>query len=220
MPVVTSGRGLDPLFDYLHGVADDGERGLAKLKPAWSKAAFFFRTGRRLGHGHASMRCMSLLEMHRMLEVYRARFNEGDTLSLLQAVSLCAEENLPLPEWLATSFRTQLNLFARPGRVNSLDEVFRSDAVPTGSAKKAAAAKLDWELGGRLWHDVWDIITDDQTIQSFDAAVACLLASKEYGVGKTKAKSLILMIDKSQSQFLGKHQMLSRFLLKRRKQVT
>jgi hypothetical protein len=201
-------------------VASEEDRDLAELEPAWGKAALCFRTGLRLGHGRASVRCMPLMEVHRILGVYRARFEAGDTLSLLQAVNSCAEENLPLPEWLAVAFRAQMALFSKPGPVHSLDEVFSSPAMPTASPKKAATAKLDWQLGGRLWSDVWSLVNKDETIASFEAAVSRVLAAGNYGVAKTKAKALIVMVENSQSQFLAKDLSLSRFLEKRRKLMT
>lgn len=213
-------RGLDRLFPNLHDLVDEGERELAQLEPAWGKAALFFRTGNRLGHGPASMRCMSLLEVHRMLEVYRKRYEAGDTLSVLHAVSLSAEENLPLPQWLALAFKERMSLFALPGKLHSLDQVFSSVAMPTGSPKKAASVRIDWNLGGRLWSEAWDLVHDDQAIQSFDAAVTGLLAKENFGVGKTKAKSLILMVERNQSELLGRDLSLSRFLAKRRKRAT
>ncbi|SHN25671.1 hypothetical protein [Rhizobacter sp. OV335] len=196
---------------------DEGERDLASLEPAWGKAALFFRTGHRLGHGPDSMRCMSLLEVHRMLDVYRKRFEEGDTLSLLQAISMCAEENLPMPEWLAQSFHQRMTAFGHPGSPPSLDDVFFSKGMPTNSPKKAAQARQDWQLGGLLWRDICAIVVKDESITSFDGAVTRLLESKKYGVARTKAKQLVLMIDTSQAQFLGKTDTLPRFLEKRRK---
>ena len=218
--IAVRNTGFEEVCPDFARAANDEDRDLAELEPAWGKAALCFRTGLRLGHGRASVRCMPLTEVHRLLGVYRSRFEGGDTLSLLQAINTCAEENLPLPEWLALAFRAQMALFGRPGPVHSLDEVFSSAAVPTASPKKAAAAKLDWQLGGRLWHDVWSLVHKDETIASFDAAVSQLLATKDYGVAKTKAKALILMVEKSQSQFLAKDLSLSRFLTKRRKLMT
>jgi hypothetical protein len=212
--------GWEDVFPSFESVCDDGERDLARLEPAWAKVAAFFRTGHRFGHPRGSLRWMPLVEVHRMLGVYRSRYEAGDTLSLLQAVSMCAEENLPLPQWLAEAFRARMDLFLHPGKVQSLDEVFASTTVPTTSPKKAAAARLDWQLGGTLWHDVWALVQKDETLISFDNAVERLLGSAAYGVGKTKAKALITMIEKSQSQFLDKDMSLSRFLAKRRKLMT
>jgi hypothetical protein len=213
-------KGWQGLFPSFESVSDESERDLATLEPAWGKAAAFFRTGHRFGHKSGSMRCMSLVEVHRLLGVFRKRYEEGNTLSLLQAVSMCAEENLPLPQWLAEAFRTSMDGFLQPGKVHSLDDVFAAGNLPTKSAKKAAAARLDWQLGGKIWHDVWDVVLADETLISFDSAVSRTLAVQEYGVGKTKAKSLIGMIEKSQSEFLNKDASLSAFLTKRRKLMT
>jgi hypothetical protein len=161
---------------------------------------------------------MSLVEVHRVLEVHRGRFKAGATLSLLQAVGTCAEENLPLPTWLADAFRSRMTEFLTPGKLRSLDEVFSSRTVPTSSAKKAAAVRQDWQLGGKLCEDAWELARDHETLTSFDRVVERLLRTHDYGVGKTKAKQLITMIETNQSQFLGKEMSLSRFLEKRRKQ--
>lgn len=210
----------DRLFPALDDLGNEVERELAALEPAWGKAALFFRTGHRLGHPPDSMRCMSLVEVHRLLGVYRSRAAAGDTLSLLQAISMCAEENLPLPQWLAEAFCMRMSAFGRPGKVYSLDEVFSSREMPTKSPKKGAGARLDWQLGSRLWRDVWDLVNDDETITSVDRAVERLLSANDYGVGKTKAKSVIAMIGASQSQFVGHDVALSSFLAKRRKLLT
>jgi len=208
------------LIESFEDICNHNERELARLEPAWGKIALFFRTGHRLGHPNGSLRCMSLLNVHRFLEVYRHRFSSGDTLALLHAVSTCAEENLPLPTWLADAFRSQMTEFLTPGKLRSLDEVFSSRSLPTSSAKKAAAVRQDWQLAGRLWHDAWEVAQHDKTLTSFDRVVERLLKTHSYGVAKTKAKQLITMIEASQSQFLGKEVSLSRFLEKRRKVQT
>jgi hypothetical protein len=163
---------------------------------------------------------MSLREVHRILDVYRKRFEEGDTLSILQAVSMCAEENLPMPEWLAQSFRGRMTNFGRPGAPPSLDDVFFSKRMPTNSPKKAAQARQDWQLGVLLWRDIWEVVLKDESITSFDGAITKLLKSHKYGVAKTKAKQLVLMVDTNQAQFLDRTQTLPRFLEKRRKLLT
>jgi len=208
---------MTDLFPSFESIGNDEERDLAALEPAWGKAAAFFRTGYRFGHPQNSMRHCSLTEVHRMLGVFRSRFGAGDTLSLLHAVRLCAEENLPLPQWLATAFCSRMETFLQPGQARSLDDVFASDTLLTISAKKAAAARLDWQLGALLWVDLCALVRADGTLISFDSAVERLLQSGNYGVGKTKAKALIKAVETSQSQFLGKDASVSQFLAKRRK---
>ena len=102
--------------------------------------------------------------------------------------------------------------FLTPGRLRSLDEVFFSKSLPTASGKKAAQARQDSQLAGKLCHDAWDLARRDESLTSFDRVVERLLKVRDYGVRKTKAKALISMIEASQSQFLGKELSLSRFL--------
>lgn len=206
-----------PFFSPAEAYYNEEERDLAKLEPAWAKAALYFRTGEHCGHPPTSRRTQSMIRIHDQLEVYRKRFEAGDTMALLQAVGNCAEENLPLPTWLALAYGKALKSFLSVGGPPSLDEVFKSPILPTDTPKKAAAARQDWQLGCTLWGDVWKLVHKDRTLLSLDAAFTALLASKDYGVKKTKAKELALMVEKSQLQFLGKTETLSRFLDIRRK---
>jgi hypothetical protein len=208
------------LVEPFEGVANADEAELARLELAWGKAALFFRTGYRLGHPNGSMRCMSLLEIYRLLEVHRQRVEAGNTLALLQAIGVCMEENLPAPTWLANAFLKRITEFLRPGKMRSLDEVFSSKTLPTASARKAAAVRQDWQLGATLWSDAWDLARQDSKLSSYDRVVDALLKRRDYGVAKTKAKRLISTIEKNQSELLGKDLSLSRFLEKRRKLQT
>lgn len=196
---------------------DARERELFKLDEAWAKAALGFRTGFRFGHGN--MRARSLVKVHDFSQVYKRRNERGDTLSLLQAVAFFAEENLPLPEWLATAFCDALNTFTQPGTCTSLDQVFHSKTLPTDTPQKTASAKQDWLLGGAIWVKVWDAVMEDESITTFDAALTIALKKENFGVGKTKARELFLMHDKNQSEFI-KCATLSRYLELRRKRVT
>ena len=209
-----------PVLPSFESLSSDDERQLAYLQPAWAKAAHFFRTGTRFGHRTGSLRCMSLVELNRMLDVYHNRLKSGDTLSLLQAVAFCAEENLPLPTWLANAFCTRMSAFLKPGTAHSLDEVFYSRTLPTKSAKRGASTRQDWQLACKLCNDAWTLAKDDANLSPFDAVVERMLTKRKYGVRKTKAKQLIMMIERNQSQFLGNKISLSRFLEKRRKLQT
>lgn len=197
---------------------DDGERNLAKLDPAWAKAALFFRTGRH--YGHSDIRARSLNRISEAIEVFKVRFEKGDTLSLLQAVACCAEENLPLPSWLALAYGEALRSFLQPGKIASLDEVFSSSSLPTDTPAKAAKARQDWALGGEIWLKVWKAIKADKSLTSLDAALSVVLADRKFGVQKTKARTLVAMIDKNQTEHLKKSKSISRFLEIRRKQMT
>ncbi|GEM_PF-2237298 len=197
---------------------DAGEKAIAKLDDAWAKAALFFRTGWHFGHKAGSIRAQSLLRIHERVEVYRRQFEKGNTMSLLNAIAYCAEENLPLPTWLATAYRESLDSFLLPGRSTSLDEIFHSAKLPTDTPAKVAGARQDWQLGGTIWSEVWDVEMKDESITSFDAALKIACKGRDFGVKKTKARELFLMIDKNQTEHL-QSKSFSRFLEIRRKRI-
>lgn len=196
---------------------DDTERYINKIESAWAKAALYFRTGRHFGHKKGSERCQGLLAIHGKLEVYRVRFESGkDTLALLHAVSICAEENLPLPTWLALAYQEKFHSFLSLAGETSLDKIFYSPNLPTETAKKMATARQDWEMGCKIWSALWDVVQADTSITSFDNAIDKVLENSNFGVKKTKAKSLCLKIEKNQIELVG-GQYISRYLAKRRK---
>jgi hypothetical protein len=197
---------------------DDTERNIEKIESAWAKAALYFRTEQHFGHPVGSERTRGLLTIREQLDVYKTRFESGqDTMALLHAVSVCAEENLPLPTWLATKYREAFHSFLAVNGKTSLDEIFYSPRLPTDTAKKTALARQDWALGAEIWRALWNVSMADISITSLDRAVTEVLKIHKFGVGKTKAKSLYLMVEKNQLELLGKGQTLSRYLEKRRK---
>ncbi|MBS0318348.1 MAG: hypothetical protein JSR49_14610 [Proteobacteria bacterium] len=198
---------------------DEKEKTLERVEPAWAKAALFFRTWEHFGHPPRTRRMRGLVQIHTHLGVFKKQFEGGDTMALLHAIGVCADENLPLPTWLAIAYREALNRFLQPGGANSLDEVFFSGGLPTNTPKKRAVAKIDWQTGGEIWRAVWRAVVADESLASLDAALDRVLAERDYGVKKTKARRLVLMIDRNQQELLGnppsKH--ISPFLKKRRK---
>ena len=194
---------------------------IAATEPAWAKASVYFRTElcHHFGHGERERRCQSMLRIHEQITVYRDRFENGDTLSLLQAVRICADENLPLPTWLALAFVAAFSSFISMGGPVSLDAVFSSPNLPTSTAKKAAEAKQNWDLGDAIYRATWEVAQADKSITSFDAALQSALSKTAFGVKKTTARSLFLMIEKNQLELLGQStsQGFSSFLAKRRK---
>lgn len=203
---------------------------LDKVCSAWAKSALAWRTGMRYGHENGSLRLMSFVQVHEMLEAYRKRFEGGDTYALLQAVSYSAEENVPLPTWLAEAFAKSIKSFAMKGGPTSLDDVFKSVSLPTNTPQKIENARRDWEVGAWLWRDAWQLAIDDESITSFEQLVEQLLQHpppdkapwRQWPVKDTKARKLILMIDKNQGEMLNwpASKSLSQYLAKRRKQVT
>ena len=210
-----------PFTDSPEKMYDELEKELAKYEPAWAKSALYFRTDliEHFGHGARERRVQSLPEIHQRVEVFQRRYQEGDTLSLLQAIETCATENLPLPTWLTRAFSDALQKFLQPGGAHSLDGVFASKDIPTSTIEKAEAARQDWQLGSLIYSDTWWLANADTTITSFNSAITKALANKRYGVRKTKARRLFLMIEKHHLEHLGQDgsKAFSRFLAKRRK---
>ncbi len=191
---------------------NDDEKQLRNLDPAWAKAALFFRTGHRFGHGD-SVRTRSLIAVHQEIEARRKRYLAGDTMELLHAVKLCAEENLPLPEWLALAFNELFTSMGKVGGPTSLDAIFHSRNLPTNTPEKAAKAKREWQLGARLWKAVWKVAADHNGLSP---ALDAVLSAGQWNVKKTTARRLVKMIDATQSELTGQ-QSLSRFWEIRRK---
>lgn len=204
---------------------NEWDKALEKIEPAWAKAAVAFRGETRFGHGGQShIRAMSLVQVREVLDVHRRRYEAGHTLELLAAVKTCADENVPLPGWLALAFNSTLDQFTRFNGAQSLDTVFRSETLPTDTAKKAAAARQDWQLGGEIMMALWDAAHKDESLQSMDAALDRVLQLHRFGVGKTKARKLFNMVEKVQIEHLramgSNRQPLSRIFEKRRKNAT
>ena len=158
------------------------EAELDRVEPTWAKFAVFVRTGFRFGAGDGRLKARSLVAVRQRLDVYRQRAESGNTLALLYAVQECADEGLPLPEWLAEKFSAQLALFSEPKGAPSLDDVYCSPNLPTrGSA--ARTARRDWRIGVQLWLDLTEIQRAEPSL-SFHTALKKLLLSGRYGVGK------------------------------------
>ncbi len=200
----------------------ESELALAVLDEGWARAALCLRTGGmwRYGHSPGSINARSLPQVKAAIDVWKARFEAGDTLALLQAIELCAVENMPLPTWLAIEFSRKLQTFFDPAGAHSLDDVFASPTLPTNTKKRAVNAKRDWEEGVALWAACWKEAHSNELATSLDAVLDRVLAATKWSVKKRKARELVARVDESQAQHLNKRekQPLARFLEKRRKQ--
>ena len=194
---------------------DEGEKALAGLEAGWAKSALYFRTGWHFGHDRGSIRTRSLVAIHEELDARRTRFECGNKIELLHAILICANENLPMPTWLALAFGDVFGQYINVANpIDSLDETFGTRRP----GKKGTAAKRDWELGSQLYSAAFKATVQDESLASLDAVLTLVLAQKQWGIGKTKARQLMLEIEKTQRE-LSTSQGLSRFLELRRKQV-
>lgn len=202
---------------------NDQEQALDRMEPAWAKVALALRGGPRFGHEATTIRAMSLVNVRETLEGHRRRFICGDGLALLQAVSICATENVPLPEWLAIAFNQAMEAFMGTGGPLTLDAIFKSPDFSGNSLKKAAAARQDLELGQQILVAMWKAGYEDETLLSLDATLESVLNAQRFGVGKTKARALFLQAEKRQIEALraggSNTKPLSQFLTKRRKRT-
>jgi len=200
---------------------NDVEKVLDRFDPAWAKAALFLRdTSLHFGH-NGEIRSRGLIAIRELLETRRRRYEAGSTIELLHAIALCAAENLPLPTWLALAFKERFNSFGCVGGATSLDGVFYSKAASKRTPRKAFDAQYDWQTGSELWSAVWEVaLRKDAQHTSLDTAIDEVLKTrKNWGVKKTKAKALVTMVDKQQTELVG-GQPLSQFFAIRRKRVT
>ena len=194
---------------------NEGERELAALDNGWAKAALYFRTGWHFGHNRGSIRTRSLVAIHRELQARRRRYERGSKVELLHAIQVCATENLPLPTWLSLAFGSVFGSYTNvKSPTASLDEAFGT--IRPG--KKAIGDKRDWELGSQLYSAAFSAAVQNESIESLDPLLALVLSQRDWGVGKTKARELLLQIDQTQRE-LSRSQGISRFLELRRKQV-
>jgi hypothetical protein len=196
---------------------NDRERELLKLDAGWAKCALALRTDLRFGHGTGQILLQSLPRVWEQLEARRRRLERGDTMEMLHAIALCAQENVPLPTWLATAYRATFEPFLKPGAPRSLDSIFFSSNLPTSTNKKAATARQDWQLGGQLYFAVLEVANKHTAI---DGALDEVLSKRKWGIKKSKARKLVLMIEAAQRDLGGgSPEKLSRFWEKRRKEM-
>lgn len=198
-------------------VYDLSEKELRGYEEAWAKAALAFRTGHRFGHKSGSQRLLPLAQIVEVLNARRQQVEAGDGLAALHAIKLCAEENLPLPTWLAEAYVRAFGTFINSdGKSMSLDEAFAGPSFNSGTRGKVARFKQDWRLGVQLWGEVRKIA---QSHEGLNPALKEVLALKKWGVGLTKARELVNMIDETQSGLTaGRIKPLSQTWAKRRKE--
>jgi hypothetical protein len=191
----------------------DAERVLDRIEPAWARCARGLRTGLRVGPS-GDVRAQSLVTLHDALEQRRKRFEAGATMELLHAIAECAAEGVPLPDWLAVAFTVAFGQFLAPGGPASLDDVFTSPSINARTPKKAAISRLDKAIGVALYEAVGEIAHQHTGL---DPALRAVLASRAWGVGMTRARTLVLEVDRTQTELSGgRVKPLSRIWAKRR----
>lgn len=192
----------------------DDELALREFDASLMRLAYALRTGLMFDRCNR-LRGQSPGEFRLRLEVRRERFLAGDGIELLRAVVECADEGLPLPDWIAEALSERLQRFVSEAGPHSLDLLFPSEAVPTSGAR-ALKARRDWRLAVPVWRDVCDAVFNRKA--SLDAAlVAALKRRPRLGLAKHRARKLVVEIDEAQRAFTRRRQSLLEKSLQNRK---
>lgn len=156
------------------------ERELERVEQSWADFVHGLRTGIRYiqdGTACEKVRFRSYLEVHNQLEAFRARLKAGEPLALLGALRTVAEENVPMPYWLALQVQERLKRFHR--EPISLHDAFDlGDAMPQAGKKAVTARRLQQDKG-RLWFGVRRRLASGEC-KSVYAAVKATLAAEAF----------------------------------------
>ncbi len=177
-----------------------------RIEPAWARVVRWARGGLRVGR-NGEVRGSGLVALRIELDARRKRFEAGRAIELLHVVRLCAEESLPLPDWASSAFIERLDSIWGPDGPRSLDEVFS-----LGTRAEIAERKR-WRLGAELWVQIAEIAGKHTAL---DPALTEVLERRDWKVGKTQARKLVLLVDRNQAELTGS-QTLSDFWSKVRK---
>jgi len=140
---------------------------LAALEPSWADFLYALRTARRIVRvpSKRGVRMRGYDKLHRIFEDYRQQLGEGRRAAVFYALVMCADENVPMPYWLADEvIRIAAEVLREPSRderPKGLHELFGlSRLLPTGG-KKASTTRRDRGLRIKLWTKVHELISSD-----------------------------------------------------------
>ncbi len=197
---------------------NEREHELEKLDRAWAVCALAFRTDWRFGLKRGELRARSLVQVAEAFESLRRAYESGDTFALLEAVTLAAEEVVPVPTWCALAFVERIGRFRTEHGPHSLDTLF--DIKPPTTSATARRRWRDWRLGVELSRAIAEHMRAGGA-RSFDDALAMTLRMGGFPIGKTKARELVLNYRRIQAKYFGKRrQLFSQFRRKVRKAMT
>ena len=116
------------------------------------------------------------------LEACRKGFEGGNKWGLMQAIFVCANERVVLPEWAALAYSDAYES-CRKGECKSWDDVF-DRPYPKGTQHKAINRRME---------TMWSLFRRVQEIRSANPKTAIDAGlfeevGKEFGIGKTLAQ--------------------------------
>lgn len=168
------------------------------------RLAYALRTGHMFNR-RDGYRPQPLQKFRLHLDARRARFEAGDGVELLRAEVDCADEGMPLADWIADALATKLAQFASEAGPHSLDVLFASPSMPASGAR-AVKARRDWRLAAPLYVAVAECVFSRG--MSFDAALTSELKRLRTPLGLSRARQMVLEIDATQRAFTRRRQSL------------
>lgn len=183
------------------------ESALDDLEASWADFAYAIRPGlarvvRRPGAPGIQM--APLGTVRNVLENYREKTAGGDRSAIFDALTHCAEENVPMPYWLSTAIigiaRELHQPAASRAKPRSLHTLFGMDARLPTSDTKALKARRDLQLRAQLWFATKRIQTADGC--SVDAALKKARAELRFPYEQRKSRQMFDLQDRIQSDYI------------------
>lgn len=188
------------LEDFAGIAYANAETELGRVELAWADFVAAVRTGVRcnrapVGSPNRGLRCDGLLRVHETLSIFEARWTAGDRKALLAGIVYCAEENVPLPYWIANAFLA----LVRDLRTNpkSLHTLFGLDDTLRASGARGKADREDLRNGAKLYRLVASLRGRNASM-SASAAIRDVLARHKFPFTQRKAYALFKRIDEKQ----------------------
>jgi len=196
---------IDPRTGFPVLEFTEDEHALDRLEESWADCAGAFRSGWRQVRrgGRLGYRCLSLLQVHELLEDWRKDYEQGNVSALYSVLKQCLEENLPLPYWAADGLLKAMR------RVNdehglSLHTALGLDERYPLTEKKARTARRDWRVAVEMWGLVR--LHQKEHRSSLNAAICAVRKVRPdiaAAIGQRKAYDAFKMVDRIQSRAIN-----------------
>lgn len=127
------------------------------------------------------------------LDTLRLRYEDGDQGALLDAIALCADNGLPLPQWCASAFCAAY-MRVKNYKLRSWDEAF-------GKPHPARAQLPAAEQRHRLMYPVWKRVTQLHVRKNkpIDGELFEVVG-EEFHIGKTRCSEYYYAVEERLAQ--------------------
>ena len=188
----------------------DVEAALDELEMSWADFAYAIRPDSkgRISRRHdlgSELGVLSLVKVHEILENYQNEFVAGNRFASFLALIYCAEENVPMPYWLANAVLNIASvLYAKPDsciKPKNLHELFGAEQTFPTSQTRALKAKRDLHLRGQLWHTTRCLMHEKKL--SVEAAIKEARKQLRFPYSQRKSRDLFDEQEKTQTTRLN-----------------